>query len=111
MELLYLCFVTSRLSRPEQSSEGLSFILFQVLFTFLLVDKSFLPSFLPFSLSLSFLQLHPQHMEVPRPGVELELQLPGCTTATATRDPSCVFDLHHSSQQCWLLHPLSEARH
>ena len=34
-----------------------------------------------------FLGLHRQHMEVPRLGVELELQLPACTTATATPDP------------------------
>ena len=25
-------------------------------------------------------------------------------------DPSCICDLHHSSQQCWILNPLSEAR-
>ena len=31
-------------------------------------------------------------------------------TATATWDPSCVCDLHHSSRQCWILNPLSEAR-
>ena len=29
---------------------------------------------------------HPQHMEVPRLGVESELQLPANTTVTATRD-------------------------
>ena len=31
----------------------------------------------------SFLGPHPQHMEVPRLGVESELQLPAYTTATA----------------------------
>ena len=30
--------------------------------------------------------------------------------ATATQDPSCVCDLHHSSQQCRILNPRSEAR-
>ena len=35
-----------------------------------------------------FLGLHLQHVEVPRRGVESELQLPAYTTATATRDPS-----------------------
>ena len=25
-------------------------------------------------------------------------------------DPSCICDLHHSSQQCWILNPLSKAR-
>ena len=57
-----------------------------------------------------FLGLHPQHMEVPRLGVQLELQLPAYTTATATRDPSLVFDLYHSSRQCLILNPLSDAR-
>ena len=46
-----------------------------------------------------FLGLHPQHMEVPRLGVELELQLPAYTTASAMRGVSCVYDLHHSSKQ------------
>ena len=47
-------------------------------------------------------------MEVPRLGVETELQLLADTTATAARDPSCVCDLYHSSWQCWVLNPLSE---
>ena len=34
-----------------------------------------------------FLGLHLWHMEVPRLGAELELQLPAYTTATATPDP------------------------
>ena len=49
-------------------------------------------------------------MEVPRLGVELELQLLAYTTATATLDPSHVCDLHHSLQQCWILNSLSGAR-
>ena len=51
-------------------------------------------------------------MEVPGLGVELELQLPDYTTATATamQDLSSLFDLHHSSQQRQILNPLSEAR-
>ena len=49
-------------------------------------------------------------MEVPRLGVELEVQLPDYTTATAMWDPSHIFDLHHSSQQCQILNLLSEAR-
>ena len=53
---------------------------------------------------------HLQCMEVPRLGVELELQLPAHTTATATQDPSCVCDLHHSSRQHQIVSPLSEAR-
>ena len=31
-----------------------------------------------------FLGLYPWHMEIPRPGVELELQRPAYATATAT---------------------------
>ena len=57
-----------------------------------------------------FLGLHLPHMEVPRRGVKSELQLPACATATATRELSCVCNLHHSSWQCWILNPLSEAR-
>ena len=50
------------------------------------------------------------HMEVPRLGVELELQLLVYTTATAIADLNHICDLHRSSQQCWILNPLSEAR-
>ena len=57
-----------------------------------------------------FLGPHLWHKEVPRLGVELNLQPPAYNTATATRDPSCVCELHHSSQQCQILYPLSEAR-
>ena len=32
------------------------------------------------------------------------------TTATATPDPGRICDLHHSSGQCQILNPLSEAR-
>ena len=46
-----------------------------------------------------FLGLHPQYMDVPRLGVQSELQLAAYPTATATRDPSRVCDLHHSSRQ------------
>ena len=57
-----------------------------------------------------FLGPHPRHMEVPRLGVESKLQLPAYTTATAMGDLSSVCNLHHSSQQCWILNPLSKAR-
>ena len=32
------------------------------------------------------------------------------TTATATQDPSCICNQHHSSRQHWILNPLSEAK-
>ena len=64
-----------------------------------------------FSFFLLFLLgLHSQHMEVPRLGVESKLQLPAYTTTTAMQDLSHVYNLHHSSWQCWILNPLSEAR-
>ena len=46
----------------------------------------------------------------PDQGVELELQLPAYTTATATQDPRCVCNLYQRSKQCWILNPLSAAR-
>ena len=57
-----------------------------------------------------FLGPHPQHMEVPRLGVGSELQLPAYATATVTRDPSLIFNLHHSSRRHWILNLLNEAR-
>ena len=54
---------------------------------------------------IAFLGPQPCHMEAPRLGVELELQLLAYSTATAARDPSHVCDLHHSSQQRQILNP------
>ena len=53
---------------------------------------------------------HPQPVDVPRLGVELELQLLAYTTATGTQDPSHIFDLHHSSWQHRILNPLRDTR-
>ena len=63
-----------------------------------------------FFLFLYFLGPHPWHMEVPRLGVKSELKLPAYTTATATRDLSCICDLHHRSWQCQIVNPLSKGR-
>ena len=41
---------------------------------------------------ICFLGLHPWHMELPRLGVQLELQLPACTTAIAMPDLSHICD-------------------
>uniref|UniRef100_A0A8D0ZHL9 Uncharacterized protein n=1 Tax=Sus scrofa TaxID=9823 RepID=A0A8D0ZHL9_PIG len=57
-----------------------------------------------------FLGPHPRHMEVPRLGIESELQLPVYATTTATRNPNCIFSLHCSSWQRRILNPLSKAR-
>ena len=48
-------------------------------------------------------------MEVPRLGVELELQMPAYATAIARGDPSCICKLQ-SSQQSWTPDPLSKAK-
>ena len=58
----------------------------------------------------AFLGPHLQHMEVPRLGVESELQLPAYAMATATWDPSHACSLHHSSQQRWILNPLKRGQ-
>ena len=58
----------------------------------------------------AFLGPHPRHREVPRLGVESELQLPAYTTAAARPDPSLICDLHHSSQQRRILNPPNEVR-
>ena len=76
------------------------------LFLFYFIFYSFI-YFLSFCL---FQDRFPWHMEVPRLGVELELQPPALTRATATQDPSRICDLHHSSRQCRILNPLSKAR-
>lgn len=50
------------------------------------------------------------HLEIPRLGVLLELQLLAYPIGTAMPDPSCICDLHHSSEQSRMLNPLSKAR-
>ena len=61
-------------------------------------------------LCFAFLGPHPQHREVPRLRVQLELPLPVSTTATAIQDPSLVNDQHYSSWQHQMPNPLSENR-
>ena len=51
-----------------------------------------------------------RHVEVPRRGVELELQLLAYTTATVMQNLSRIRKLHSSSWPCQILNPLSEAR-
>ena len=46
--------------------------------------------------------------QIPRLWVKSELQLPAYTTATWVLSHIC--DLHHSSQQRWILNPVKEAR-
>ena len=63
-----------------------------------------------FSFLFFFLVPHLPHMEVPRPGVKLQLQLPAYAKAMAMPDPSRICDLCLSLWLCQILSPLSEAR-
>ena len=49
-------------------------------------------------------------MDVPRLGVQSELQLLAYTTATATQDLSYICNQHHSTQQHQIFNPLSKVR-
>ena len=59
---------------------------------------------------LFFLWPHLWHMEVPRLGVELELQRQAYTAATATPDLCHICYLCCGLWQCWILNPLIKAR-
>ena len=58
-----------------------------------------------------FLGPHPWHVEVPRLGVEVELQSWAYGRVTAMPDLSHICDLHDSSWQNQILNPMSKARH
>ena len=66
--------------------------------------------FIFFFFFLVILGLYPLHIEVPRLGVESQLQLLASTTAIATWNVSHICKLHHSSQQHWILNRLNKAR-
>ena len=59
---------------------------------------------------LAFLGTHLLHMDVPSLGVKSELWLQGYTTATATPDLSCDYEVHPSLQQLGIHNPLIRAR-
>ena len=60
---------------------------------------------------LVFLGPYPRHMQVPRLGVQLELQLPATATTTTKLDLSRIYDPHHTTpQQPQILNPLNGAR-
>ena len=80
-----------------------------ILFYFILRITTFLNFYYLF-IYFCFLGPHPQHMGVPRLEVKSQLQLTASATAKATQDPNRICNLHHSSQQHWILNPLSEAR-
>lgn len=85
-----------------------AFVVMYLAKTFGWLKKLF--SFLFLFFFLVFLGLYSRHMEVPRLGVESELQLLAYTTAIGTPDLSCVCYLHHSSQHLWILNPLNGTR-
>ena len=58
---------------------------------------------LAFKIFFFFLGLYPWHMEIPKLGVESELQLLAYATARAMADLSHVCDPHHSLQPCRIL--------
>ena len=59
---------------------------------------------------ICFLGPQMRHMEVPRLGVQSELQLLVSTIATAMPDLSSICNLYHSSWQHQIATPLSKAR-
>ena len=61
-------------------------------------------------LFFAFFRAAPAAYRDSRLGVQSEVQLLPYTTTTAMQDPNHVCDLHHSSRQCQILNPLSEAR-
>ena len=91
----HILMVTSGVLNPlshNRNSASFSFIIFVLYFIYL----------------FCFLGPNPRHVEVPRLGVESELQ--GLAYTAATQDPSHVCDLYHISWQCQILNPLSKGR-
>ena len=70
-------------------------------------SSNFLTFLFLFFVFLPFLGPLPRHMEVPRLGVESELQPPAYTTVTAMPDLNHICDLRCSSRQCQILNPLN----
>ena len=56
------------------------------------------------------LWLHVQYTEVLGSGLEYRATAVTYATATATPDLICIYDLHHSLQQCWILNPVGASR-
>ena len=75
-----------------------------------LLSHGFLVLFCFVILSFVFLGMYLRHVEVPRLGVEWEIQLLAYITATTAWNPSRICDLHHSTGQHKILNLLSEAR-
>ena len=99
--------VLNLLCRKFLAKEILNFVWKLLFLPTLILSLSLL--FYLFYFIFLFLGPHLQHVEVPRLGVVLELQLPAYTTATTTRDLSHIWDLNRSLLQHWIFNPPSEA--
>ena len=107
--LLYLYFLCCTVFVVNKLYKTFQLIFYTVninLFTHMYSLSEILFYFILFA----FLGPHVRHMEILRPGVKSELQLPAYTIATATQNLSCICYLQHSSQQHWILNLLSKAR-
>ena len=108
MPQLWQCQILNLLCHSRNSWEGLLCIYFSFPTKLTVRRNSYhnikLTTFFVF-LFFCFLGLYLQHMEVPRLGVELKLQLLAYTTAIATQDLSYVYDLQRQ-----IHNPLREAK-
>ena len=95
---LWVTFMSS-MEKHTCGSSGFCFVFFVVVFVFCFL-------FFFFWLFRAEFTAHTSSQA----RVKSELKLPAYTRATAMRDPSHVCHLHHSSQQCWILKPLTKAR-
>ena len=105
------CFVLVCGTETVQFCALFSFLFFSFFLFFFFPHCTARGSGYPYMSFYSFIWLHLWHMEVPGLGVKSELQLQAYATATAMPDPSCLIcNLHHSSRQCQILNPLTEAK-
>ena len=109
------CFPTfySFFGHEELLIQGISSLLNYnncLLVSLLASRPSQIPSFFFFFLFFCLFRAVSRAYGSSRLEVESELQLLAYATATATQDLSCNCNLHHSSQQRWILNPMSEAR-
>ena len=98
LRLIPSLLATAKFMYPSSKLSPINIIILGVPFLLLLL------------LSFIFLGPHPQHMEIPRLGVETKLPLLAYSTAIATRDQRHICNLHYSSQQCQIFNPLRKAR-
>ena len=103
----FLCPLCSRKQRGEQQTPHAQAVNPKGILCFSLSSA---PPSSVFFFGGGLFMANPQQTEVPRLGLESELQLPTYTTATAMLDLSHVCNLHHSSWQHWIFNTLSEAR-